>query len=103
MGLFQTAIMRLQDSGGTPITGGVGLPCQVDNLSIPYQMGGDMNMIAFDRYTIYSLGWVSPVPVRSNVFVDTVTGAQYVVEGNVAVYANHLEAQCTLTPVGSTP
>ncbi len=103
MGIFETATMKLTDAAGNLIAGGASLSCQIDNLSIPWQMGGDMIQIAFDRYTIYSLGWTSPVPVRGNVLVDLATGLQYVVEGNVAVYSNHLEMQVTNMPAGSVP
>ena len=99
--LFQTATMKLTDNAGNLIQDN--LACQVDNVSIPWQMGGDMNQVVFDRYTIYSIGWTNPVPARGNIFVDKTTGAQYNVEGNPAPYQDHLEVQVTLLPAGSVP
>lgn len=92
--LFETAVMKLTDNLGNTVAGGERLACQLDTVNIPLNMEAQ-GMIPTDWYDLYSIGWTSPVPTRSNYFVDLATGTQYSVFGNVAVYQDHLEVRLT--------
>jgi hypothetical protein len=96
---FQTNLMTLKHSDGTQVK--QHLPCQMDTVNIPMNME-DQGMIPTDWYDLYSLGWISPVPVRGDVFVDETTNNKYSVFGNPAVYTDHLEVRVSI-PLGDTP
>lgn len=99
---FQTHTMTLQHSNNTVVA--QHLPAQLDTVNIPFNMdvGG---WIPDDSYDLYSLGWISPVPIRGDYFVDEADPSgktKYSVFGNPAVYFDHIE--CRLTKyAGTTP
>lgn len=99
MNLFETAMMTLQHSNGTVVA--QHLPCQLDTVNIPLNME-EQGLIPTDWYDLYSLGWTSPVPARSDYFVDEATQTKYSVFGNPAVYVDHLEVRLS-KPLGATP
>lgn len=106
MGLFQTATMTLTDQNGQTLTDSQGnpavnLPVQVDTVNVPIELEVQ-GTIPVDYFEFYSLGWVTPVPIRGNYFVDQATGAKYTVCGRPAVYSSHLEMRVSL-PLGVTP
>lgn len=90
--VFQDTTITLQHSNGTIVQ--QHLPAQLDTVNIPFTMevGG---MIPTDQYDLYSIGWTSPIPERSDYLVDEQTGNMYSVFGNVAIYADHLEVRVT--------
>lgn len=90
MGIFQNAKMTLKHSDGMVVK--QHLSCQLDTVNIPFNMEGQ-GMIPTDWYDLYSLGWTSPVPLRSDYFVDEATGVKYSVFGNPATYTNHIEVR----------
>lgn len=89
MNLFQTATMTLQRNG-SPIA--TDLPVQLDVVNIPIDLMVSGN-VPVDLYDLYSLGWTSPIPLRSDYFVDQVTGVKYSVYGNPGVYFDHVECR----------
>lgn len=90
MSFFYTNTMTLQHSDGTVVARH--LPAQIDTVNIPLNMEVQ-GMVPTDWYDLYSLGWVSPVPLRSDAFVDEATGTKYSVFGNPAVYTDHIEVR----------
>ncbi len=99
MNIFETSIMTLQHSDGTVVA--TGLACQLDTVNIPLNLEVQ-GMIPTDWYDLYSLGWVLPVPKRSDYFVDQATGTKYSVFGNPSVYFDHIEVRLTRYS-GTTP
>lgn len=89
---FQSAIMRLTDSAGTTIASN--LPVQLDIFNYPWNQEVQ-GMIPTDWFDLYSVNWVTPVPARSNYFVDQATGTKYSVFSVIAVYVDHLECRIT--------
>jgi hypothetical protein len=97
MDIFQTATMTLEHSDSTVVA--QHLACQLDTVNVQFDI---MQDIPYDSYELYSIGWISPVPKRSDYFIDETTGTRYSVFGNVAVYTDHLE--CQLSKInGTTP
>lgn len=90
MGIFETNIMTLQHSDGTVVA--TGLVCQLDTVNIPLNME-PQGPIPTDWYDLYSVQWASPLPLRSDYFVDEATGTKYSVFGNVSVYTDHIEVR----------
>lgn len=88
--IFQNATMTLMKSSGEIIA--QHLDCQLDTVNIAWNMEVNTT-IPTDWYDLYSLGWTTPVPARSDYFVDESTGEKYSVFGNPAVYFDHLEAR----------
>lgn len=72
--LFETNVMTLQHADGTVVA--QHLHCQLDNVNLPWNM--EVNgMIPTDQYDLFSIGWTSPIPLRSDYFVDEATGTKY--------------------------
>lgn len=97
--LFTTNLMTLTHSDGT--VAAQHLPCQLDTVNLPWNMeaGG---LIPTDQYDLFSDGWTSPVPLRSDYFVDEVTGAKYQVFSEVFAGVGTLQMRVTKYS-GSTP
>jgi hypothetical protein len=64
---------------------------QKDTVNIPLNMEAQ-SLIPTDWFDLYSIGWTSPVPLRSDYFVDE-QGTKYSVFGEPAVYTDHLEVR----------
>jgi hypothetical protein len=96
---FQTNTVTLQHSNGTVVA--QHLPVQVDTVNLPWNMEVQSS-IPTDWFDIYSRGWTSPVPGRSDYFVDETTGTKYQVFSVTAIYTDHLEVRCTRYS-GTTP
>lgn len=78
------------------------LPCQVDVFSIPIELMGRAD-IPVDLYDIYSLGWDSPAPQRSDYFIDEAPGGlTYQVYGNPYVADGTVQLRATKY-LGVTP
>ncbi len=90
MNVFQNVTMTLMRSNGEIIA--QHLDVQKDNVNMPWNMEVN-STIPTDWYDLYSLGWISPVPCRSDYFVDEATGVKYSVFGIPAVYIDHLEVR----------
>lgn len=72
--LFTTNLMTLMHSDGTVVA--QHLPCQLDTVNVPWNMEAQ-GLIPTDWYDLYSDGWTSPVPLRTDYFVDESSGAKY--------------------------
>lgn len=91
--------MRLTDASGNVIASN--LPVQLDIFNYPLNLEAQ-GLTPTDWYDLYSVNWVSPVPSRSNYFVDQSTGTKYSVFSVIAVYVDHLECRITKY-TGATP
>lgn len=89
---FATTFMTLTASDGTPIA--TNLPVQLDIFNYPWNQEAQ-GMIPTDWFDLYSLNWITPVPARSNYFVDQNTGTKYSVFSVIATYVDHLEVRVT--------
>lgn len=104
MGFFQTHTMTLMRSNGEIRS--KGLAVQLDDVNIPLNLEvGGYN--ATDWYDLYSIGWITPVPDRSDYFVVELPaeekGDQYSVFGNSkGRYTDHIETRLS-NFLGKTP
>lgn len=89
---LSTTYMTLTDSSGKTIA--QHLPVQLDIFNYPWNMEAQ-GLIPTDWYDLYSLNWTTPVPARSNYFVDEATGTKYSVFSVTAGYVDHLECRIT--------
>jgi hypothetical protein len=87
---FQSAMMTLTDSNGTVIASD--LACILDPANVPWNMEVQ-GMNPTDWFDLQSLFWTTPIPQRSNYFVDQATGVKYSVFGLLAPYIDHLEVR----------
>lgn len=85
-------IMTLQQSNGNVRASN--LLCQLDTKNETWLMGGGGG-IPDDAYDLFSIGWITPVPNRTDVFVDQATNTKYQVYGNPKNYGDHLELAVT--------
>ena len=96
--MFPTNVMTLQHANGTPVQ--QHLQVQKDTVNIPLELMVT-GQIPVDLYDLYYLG-SSPVPLRSDYFVDEQTGEKYSVYGKPAIYPDHVEVRVSQSP-GVTP
>lgn len=89
---LSTTYMKLTDSSGAVIA--QHLPVQLDTVNIPLNMEAQ-GLVPTDWFDLFSLNWTTPVPTRSNYFIDESTGTKYSVFGLPAVYVDHLECRIT--------
>lgn len=99
MGIFQNSLMTLQHSNGTEVA--QHLPCQVDTVNLPWNIEAQ-GMIPTDWFDVFSIGWTSPVPQRSDYLIDEATGAKYSVFSTVFAGVNTLQFRVS-KPSGATP
>lgn len=97
--IFSNAIMTLMRSNGEIIA--QHLNVQLDTVNIPWNMEVGAT-IPTDWYDLFSLGWTSPIPQRSNYFMDESSGVKYGVFGNPTVYFDHIEVRISRYS-GETP
>ena len=99
MGFFINATMTLTRSNGTIVQ--QHLPVTLDPVNLPWNMevGGTIAVDIFDCETV---GWATPVPLRSDYFVDEKTGARYSMFTTVFTGINSLQFQVS-KPSGGTP
>lgn len=99
MPIFQNSLMTLKHSDGTVLA--QHLPCQVDTVNLPWNLEGQ-GMIPTDQFDIFSIGWTSPVPLRSDYLVDETTGVKYSMFSTVFQGVNTLQFRVTKYS-GTTP
>lgn len=92
MGIFQTNVMTLKTSSGT--VRAQHLRCQLDTVNLPFNMenGG---LIPTDWYDVFSIGWTTPVPARSDYLVDESTNVAYSVFSVIFQGMNTLQFRVT--------
>lgn len=71
---FATHVMSLAHSDGTIYA--QNLFCQLDTVNLLYNMGTS-DPIPTDWYDLYSIGWTTPLPIRSDYFIDQATNVKY--------------------------
>lgn len=96
---LSTTYMKLTDSTGNVLA--QHLLCQLDTVNVPLNMEVQ-GLVPTDWFDLFSLNWTSPVPARSNYFVDEASGTKYSVFGLPSVYVDHLEVRVTRYS-GATP
>jgi hypothetical protein len=97
--IFATNSMTLTHSNGTVVA--QHLLCQLDTVNLPWNMEVQ-GMVPTDWYDLYSVGWDTPVPLRSDYFVDETTGTKYSMFSEVFVSLGTV--QCRVTKYsGTTP
>ncbi len=92
MGFFATNMVVITDSAGTP-KNTKPLPLQMDPVNKPWDMQVQ-GLVPVDIYQCSTIGWASPVPVRSDYIVDQ-NGVKYSMFSTVFVGQNNLQFQVT--------
>lgn len=100
MGFFATNMIKIVDSAGN-IKTPQPLPLTMDPANNSWQMQVQ-GLVPVDIYDCESVGWSSPVPVRSDYIVDQTTGTKYSMFSTVFVGQNSLQFQVTKYG-GTTP
>ena len=77
------------------------LPMQIDTMSIPIELLGRAD-IPVDLYDLYSLGWDTPTPQRSDYLTDQASGITYQVYGNPYIADGTVQLRATKY-LGVTP
>lgn len=91
---FATHMMRLQHADGTVFA--ENLFCQLDTFNLPYNAeASTYSPVYTDWYDLYSIGWVEPLPVRSDYFVDQATGTKYSMFSTVFVGPDTVQLRIT--------
>lgn len=98
MGFFATHTVTIKHSDGTVVA--TGKPLQMDPANLPLQMQGE-GLVPVDIYDCESIGWSSPVPLRSDYIVDQ-NGTQYSMFSTVFRGLNSLQFQVSKY-TGATP
>lgn len=99
MGFFATNTVTIKHSDGTVVA--QHQPVQLDPVNLDWQMRVQ-GMIPIDIFDCETIGWTSPVPLRSDYLVDEVTGAKYSMFSTVFVGINTLQFRVS-KPSGATP
>jgi hypothetical protein len=78
------------------------LAVQLDDVNIPLNLEVNTS-IPTDWYDLYSIGWISPIPIRGDYFVDEGDSTKYSVFGDPkGRYTDHLEMRVSCY-AGTTP
>lgn len=99
MGFFTTHTMTLTHSDGTVVK--QHLPVTMDPVNLPITMDVD-DTIPVDIFAVETIGWISPVPLRSDYLVDEATSAKYSMYSTIFTGINTLQFQVS-KPTGATP
>jgi hypothetical protein len=98
VGFFVNATMTLTHSNGTLVS--AHLPITLDPINAALDLDG--TLIPVDRFDCETVGWTSPVPLRSDYLVDEETGAKYSLYSTIFTGINTLQFQVS-KPSGATP
>lgn len=90
--IFATNRMTLTHSDGTVVA--TGLLVQLDTVNLPLNLEVQ-GMTPTDWYDLYSVGWDTPVPLRSDYFVDENTGTKYSMFSEVFVSLGTVQCRVT--------
>ncbi len=92
MASLDFVIMTIQHSNGNVVARDLLVQLDPKNEDWKMDRGG---LTPDDAYDLYSIGWISPVPLRSDYFVDQLSGTRYNVYGNPRPYGGQIECQVT--------
>jgi hypothetical protein len=99
MGFFATNTMTLQHENGTVVA--QHLPVTLDPVNLDWAMQVQ-GLTPIDVYACETVGWSSPVPLRSDYLVDETDGTKYSMYSTVFKGINSLQFQVTRYS-GTTP
>jgi hypothetical protein len=99
MGFFTTNTMTLCHEDGQIVQQHLTVQLDPANLDWQMQVSG---MIATDIYDCETIGWATPVPVRSDYFLDEVTQTRYSMYSTVFTGVNSLQFRVSKVS-GRTP
>lgn len=74
MSLLNPMLVTLKTSAGA--TRQADLPVHTDNVNLPLELQAQ-GAIPVDVYDVYSLGWLTPVPNRTDYLIDQATNTKY--------------------------
>lgn len=98
MGFFATHIVSIQHANGTVVAQSLPVTLDPVNLPIDLQVQG---LIPVDVYDCETVGWMSPVPIRTDYLVDQ-NGVKYSMFSTVFSGINSLQFRVTKY-LGTTP
>ena len=98
MGFFATHVVSVEHANGTVVA--TGLPVQLDPVNLPIELQAS-GMVPTDTYDCETIGWMSPVPARTDYLVDQ-NGVKYSMFSTVFSGINSLQFRVTKY-TGTTP
>jgi hypothetical protein len=98
MGFFATHIVSVEHVNGQVVA--TNLPVQLDPVNLPIELQVQ-GLIPTDIYDCETIGWMSPVPIRTDYLVDQ-NGVKYQMFSTVFVGINSLQFRVTKY-LGATP
>lgn len=102
MGFFATNTVTLRRSN--PTNGQIlaqHMPVQLDPVNLDLQMQAQ-GLIPVDVYDCETIGWITPVPGRSDYLIDETSGTVYSMFSTVFQGINSLQFRVS-RPLGATP
>jgi len=92
MPIFDTMAVTITHSNGQVVA--QHLPIQMDTVNLDWLMQAQ-GLTPVDQYDVFSLGWTTPQPLRSDYLVDEATGTKYSMCSTVFVATNSLQFRVT--------
>lgn len=99
MSLFNPMMVTLKHANGTVVK--ADLPVHMDNVNLPMELQAQ-STIPVDVYEVFTMGWMEPVPIRSDYLVDQATQAKYSMFSTVFTGHDGLQFRAS-KPLGTTP
>ncbi len=99
MPIFQTTVITLKHADGEIVA--QHLPIQLETVNLDWQMQVQ-GMIPVDVFDVFTIGWTTPQPIRTDYLVDEATGTKYSMFSTVFVATTTLQFRVSRYS-GATP